>query len=464
MNKWEDLFNEEEFCKDLSFLLSIPSVMDADSSDINQPFGKEVQRALEFMLRLGEMEGLSTYQHNGYYGYMEFGPEDAEDYIAVLCHVDVVPASGEWTNDPFDPQIKDNRIYARGAIDDKGPTMAAWYALKMLKTAGISMKHRIRLIIGTNEESGMSCMKTYVENEPEALFGFAPDAEFPIIHAEKGQINLQLNCKPYSSGDVRLVSFTSGERGNMVPDSATAIIKGTFSADQIKKIKQMEQSNAKMSASQLDERTFSIQTQGVSAHGMEPFNGENAAFSLASSLLSIDELQFHPYLTFIHSYLKNDFYGENLGIDFADSITGKLTVNAGIFQYTEKHGGKISLNIRCPVETPYKRIIEQLESLASQKGWNITDIRTREPHYVEADHEGIKALQGAYHEVTENDATLLSTGGATYARFLSNGVAYGAVFPGKENTAHQVDEYAELDGLRKAAIIYAEALSRLANL
>lgn len=124
MNKWEDLFNEEEFCKDLSFLLSIPSVMDADSSDINQPFGKEVQRALEFMLRLGEMERLSTYQHNGYYGYMEFGPEDAEDYIAVLCHVDVVPASGEWTNDPFDPQIKDNRIYARGAIDDKGPTMA----------------------------------------------------------------------------------------------------------------------------------------------------------------------------------------------------------------------------------------------------------------------------------------------------------------------------------------------------
>lgn len=164
MNKWEDLFNEEEFCKDLSALLSIPSVMDADSSDINQPFGKEVQRALEFMLRLGEMEGLSTYQHNGYYGYMEFGPEDAEDYIAVLCHVDVVPASGEWTNDPFDPQIKDNRIYARGAIDDKGPTMAAWYALKMLKTAGISMKHRIRLIIGTNEESGMSYMKTYVEN------------------------------------------------------------------------------------------------------------------------------------------------------------------------------------------------------------------------------------------------------------------------------------------------------------
>lgn len=164
MNKWEDLFNEEEFCKDLSFLLSIPSVMDADSSDINQPFGKEVQRALEFMLRLGEMERLSTYQHNGYYGYMEFGSEDAEDYIAVLCHVDVVPASGEWTNAPFDPQIKDNRIYARGAIDDKGPTMAAWYALKMLKTAGISMKHRIRLIIGTNEESGMSYMKTYVEN------------------------------------------------------------------------------------------------------------------------------------------------------------------------------------------------------------------------------------------------------------------------------------------------------------
>ncbi|MFD1848682.1 dipeptidase PepV [Oceanobacillus bengalensis] len=465
MNDWKSYFNEEKFIQDLSSLLSIPSIMDVESSDEKQPFGENVQKALDFMLQIGEEEGLVTYQHNGYYGYIEFGPQDQEHYIAVLCHVDVVPASGTWSSDPFNPQVKDGRIYARGAIDDKGPTMAAWYALKMLKKSGTALKHRIRLIVGTNEESGMRCMKSYVENEPEALFGFAPDAEFPIIHAEKGQINVQLHCKPkHASNSINLVSFHSGERGNMVPDAATAIINGEFTANQISRIEELKRLNKDVTVEKVGENTYSIQTRGTSAHGMEPFNGNNAAFALASVLLSLEELQIHPYLTFIHTYLKNDFCGENLGIDFEDTITGKLTVNAGIFRYTEKDGGEISLNVRCPVKTPYEQTLEQLKTLAEQKGWGISNIRTKNPHYVDAEHEGIKALQEAYQDVTHNDATLLTTGGATYARFLSNGVAYGAVFPGKQNTAHQVDEYAELNDLKKAAFIYAEALSKLGNL
>lgn len=432
-----------------------------ETSNEKQPFGKEVQEALQLMLQLGEKEGFFTHQNNGYYGYIEFGPEEATDYIAVLCHIDVVPASGKWKRDPFLPYVKDNRIYARGAIDDKGPTMAAWYALKMVEKSGVPLKHRIRLIIGTNEESGMHCMKSYVKNEPEALFGFAPDAEFPIIHAEKGQINVQLNCKPkYTNDNVRLVSFIAGERGNMVPDKATAIIQGLFSVNQLHTIAQSK----KITVKKLSENTYSIQGHGVSAHGMEPFNGENAAFNLANALLSIEGLELHPYLTFIHTYLRNAFFGENLGISFEDSITGKLTVNAGIFQYTEEDGGQISLNIRCPVETPYQQTLDQLKALTAQKGWSLSKLRTKSPHYVDSQHEGIKALQGAYQDISMDDATLLTTGGATYARFLSNGVAYGSVFPGKENTAHQVNEYAELADLKKAAIIYAEALSRLGNL
>jgi len=461
LKRWETHFNEKAFIQDLSSLLSIPSVMDMETSNEKQPFGKKVQEALELMLQLGEKEGFVTYQNNGYYGYIEIGPEEATEYIAVLCHVDVVPASGTWRQDPFLPYTENDRIYARGAIDDKGPTMAAWYALKMVEKSDISLKHRIRLIIGTNEESGMRCMKSYVENEPEALFGFAPDAEFPIIHAEKGQINVQLNCKPkYTNDHIRLVSFKAGERGNMVPDIAIAIVRGSFSVNQLHSVIERD----KVTVKKLDEDTHSIQAHGVSAHGMEPFMGKNAAFTLANALLSIEGLQIHPYLTFIHSYLRNDFFGENLGIDFEDSITGKLTVNAGIFQYTEEDGGQISLNIRCPVETPYQQTLDQLNALTAQKGWSLSNFRSKKPHYVDAQHEGIKALQGAYQDIYNKEATLLTTGGATYARFLSSGVAYGSVFPGKENTAHQVNEYAELADLKKAAIIYAEALSRLGSL
>ncbi|NBJ69660.1 MULTISPECIES: dipeptidase PepV [Clostridia] len=462
MKIWETYFNEEEFIRDLSSLLSIRSIMDTKSSNEKQPFGKNVQEALQFMLQLGEKEGLTTYQNNGYYGYIELGPEEAKNYIAVLCHVDVVPASGTWSYDPFNPKVTNNRIYGRGAIDDKGPTMASWYALKMVIKSKAPLKHKIRLIIGTNEESGMRCMKSYVENEPEALFGFAPDAQFPIIHAEKGQINMQLSCKPkHVYSGVSLVSFNSGERGNMVPDSAIAVVRGLSPTRQLGAFQRMED---QVSINKIDANTYSIKADGVSAHGMEPCKGENAAFTLASLLLSIDGLQFHPYLAFIHTYLKNDFQGENLGIDFEDSITGKLTVNAGVFHYTEDHGGKISLNIRCPVETSYDQTLKQLKALTAQKGWIISNIRLKKPHHVDSEHKGIKALQDAYKGITSNDPILLTTGGATYARFLSHGVAFGAVFPDKENTAHQVDEYAEINDLKRAAFIYAEALVRLANL
>lgn len=465
MKSWENFFDEKLFIQDLRSLLSIPSVMDLNSSNGRAPFGENVQKALEFMLAKGEEEGLLTYENNGLYGYIEYGPKKAKDYIGVLCHVDVVPASGKWSNDPFEPSIRENRIYARGAIDDKGPTLAAWYALKLLKKAGFPIKHRIRLIIGTNEESGMRCMKSYVENEPEALFGFAPDAVFPIIHAEKGQINIHLKCKPkQSTNAINLVSFESGKRGNMVPDTATAIINGNFSTDHMEIFRRMEDFDNVTIEKSRNNDTVILKTVGTSAHGMEPFKGENAAFTLVTMLLYLEELQLHPYLTFINTYLKSDFNGETLGIDFEDNVTGKLTVNAGIFRYNQAEGGEIALNIRCPIETPYENTINQLKAIAEQKGWLVSGLRYTDPHFVDAEHQGIRELQEAYKEVTKNNATLLSTGGATYARFLTNGVAFGAVFPGKNNTAHQVDEYAELEDLRMSIFIYAEALYRLANL
>lgn len=465
MKPWETLFKEEDFIKDLKSLLSIPSVKDVHATNERAPFGGDIQKALEFMLMKGNEEGLTTFQNDGFYGYIEYGPKDAKDYIAVLCHVDVVPASGKWTKDAFEPYIKNRKIYARGAIDDKGPTMAAWYALKLLKEAGYSLKHRIRLIIGTDEESGMRCMQSYVKNEPDALFGFAPDAQFPIIHAEKGQINLQLKCKPkHSTNSFQLVSFDAGQKGNMVPDQATVIIKGIISQKHKKVFKIMEQTYENLTVEKKDNDTYSLQMKGVSAHGMEPHKGENAAFSLVSLLLSVEELQIHPYLTFIYTYLKNDFNGKNLGIDFEDNVSGKLTVNAGVFHYDNQAGGEVSLNIRCPIDTPYEKTIDQIKALAKQKGWMVAGLRSKDPHYVEAKHEGVQALQEAYKYITKNESILLSTGGATYARFLANGVAFGSVFPGKINTAHQVDEYAEIEDLKKATYIYAEALYRLGNL
>lgn len=154
---------------------------------------------------------------------------EGDDIIGVLCHVDVVPPGDGWTSDPFSAEIRNGRIYARGAIDDKGPTMAAFYALKIVKDMNLPLSKRVRMIIGTDEESDWRCVEHYFKHEEMPTMGFAPDADFPIINAEKGIIDASLLI-PHRPNQAEpkavLVSFQSGLRLNMVPDAAEAVIEG----------------------------------------------------------------------------------------------------------------------------------------------------------------------------------------------------------------------------------------------
>ncbi len=402
-------------------------------------------------------------------GYAEYRHQDSvsDDYIGILCHLDVVPATGEWVSPPFEPTIRDGKLFARGAIDDKGPTMAAYYGLKIVKELGLPLKHPVRIIFGTDEESGMTCMKKYVEVEKMPLAGFAPDADFPIIHAEKGQINTQLVLKADSATTepqgLEVLAYKSGEKGNMVPDKATAILANitndflnTFSEYCV-------QNNLEYSVANEGEH-ITLTLFGKSAHGMEPDKGVNAGIELAHFLAgqSIDA-RAKMYFNFIDSCFYQDFQGVNLGIAHSDDITGPLTVNAGIFNYSQELG-EVNLNIRCPVTTDYEKTIDNLHSRVQDFHFVVENLRKTNPHHVDKNHPMIKTLQEVYQAETGNEPTLLSTGGATYARFMEYGVAFGAVFPGKPMTAHQPNEYIEIDDLLKATAIYARAIYELGNL
>ncbi|MFF2448801.1 dipeptidase PepV [Neobacillus sp. NPDC058068] len=461
VNKRKDLLVD-----DLTTLLKIPSVKDLSTSSEQAPMGATIKKALDFMLEKAKQDGFRTKNIDNYVGFAELGPEDASHYIAILCHLDVVPATGEWDTDPFSPDIRNGKLYARGAIDDKGPTMAAYYALKIIKENELSLKHRVRIIFGTDEESGMTCMKKYVQVEPAPLTGFAPDAEFPIIHAEKGQINAVLKWRAQDTQNddpFKVVSFSSGEKGNMVPDQAQATLIGH-------NLEYVEREFIRFAISQKLEFSYEnngnsirLTLKGTSAHGMEPDKGINAGNTLAQFLIK-NSIDNGSYFTFISDCLAEDFWGEKLNISFSDEITGPLTVNAGIFRFAHQEDAYISLNIRCPVETPYLRTIEKLNETAQKYGFDVEEVREKKPHHVDQNHPVIKVLQQAYEEETNTQATLLTTGGATYARFIENGVAFGAVFPGKENTAHQKNEYVEMEDLNKATAIYANAIFHLANL
>lgn len=468
MINWQEEVEKrkEDLLNDLFGLLRIESVKDAATKTEARPMGEKVGEALDYVLNLSEKNGFRTKNHDGYVGYAEHGKSSNEDYVGVLCHIDVMPGGSGWTTPAFEPVIRDGKIFARGSIDDKGPTMAAFYGLKIVKELGLEMKNNVRIIFGTDEESGMSCMRHYQQVEKMPALGFAPDADFPIINAEKGQLNPVLSLKrslEKSESAIEIVSFTAGSRVNMVPDHASAILAGEI--QELKEVFEKHCTEREFKGTAVvKDGVLELNLNGVSAHGMEPFIGVNAGTMLAQFLSSYTfQADAHAFIALLNE-LHEDFYGKTLGIEFSDEITGPLTVNPGVITFAKDGEAEIHLNIRCPVMTDYEQTKAKLTESAESKGFSISSLRESQPHHVDADHPMIKALQTVYHEETGEEPTLLSTGGATYARFMEKGVAFGACFPGKEMTAHQKDEYFEVEDLLKATAIYARAIYELANL
>ena len=170
-----------------------------------------------------------------WFGYKAFCPQDlrdaiqqnpqGEELVAVLAHLDVVPPGTGWTEDPFGGRIRDGRIYGRGAMDDKGPAMAALYALLALKESRIPLQRRVRLIFGLNEESGSRDMRYYRDHGGELpQLGFTPDGEYPVINGEKGLVNETYRCSWSQTGPLRLTLLEGGQAHNIVPAEARAVV------------------------------------------------------------------------------------------------------------------------------------------------------------------------------------------------------------------------------------------------
>lgn len=457
---------KEALIKDTQDLLRIKSLLDEENTTADAPLGEGVKEALDFMLNLGEKDGFTGKNVGNLAGHLEFG--QGEELVGILCHVDVVPEGDGWTSDPFGAEIRDGKIFARGAIDDKGPTMAAYYAMKIVKELGLPLNRRVRMIIGTDEESNWRCVDHYFENEEMPSFGFAPDADFPIIYAEKGIADYDLVQKLASGsgqGDIQVVSFESGRRYNMVPDYAKAAL--IISGDSSSIIQRFEIFLSEKGLAGKHERNnqeLLLEIEGISAHGMEPDKGRNAGLFLALFLseLELDE-KGADFFSFVAKYFYEDSRGRGLGIAYTDDITGDLTINVGKLGYSKDNGGRLGLNMRYPVTTNLEDTKARLEAKLAVEGFVIENFSDSKPHHVDEKDFLVQTLKKVYEEQTGEKAELLSIGGGTYARSLKSGVAFGPLFPGREDIAHQKDEYMIIDDLLKATAIYAQAIYELAK-
>lgn len=465
---WMDevLKRKDELIKDTQTFLKIKSILDEENGTTTAPLGEGIDKALQFLLSKGSKDGFTTKNVDGLAGHLEFG--QGKELVGILCHVDVVPEGDGWTSDPFGAEIREGKIFARGAIDDKGPTMAAYYAMKIVKELGLPLHKRIRMIIGTDEESDWRCVEHYFKHEEMPTMGFAPDADFPIIYAEKGISDFDLKIEPNKNPNkskLVLRSFQSGRRYNMVPDFAEARLSATSGGeDFLNEFKSFIQSRELVGKGNIEGETLVLQLEGQSAHGMEPNNGKNAGLLLAAFLKGYQlDQNGSAYIQFLGDYFHEDSRGNKLGVAYSDEITGELTINVGKMSYSSESGGSIGLNLRYPVTNDMEETKQKIEKECEKHSFKLTNFSDSKPHHVDKDHVLVKTLQKVYEEQTGEEATLLSIGGGTYARSLKAGVAFGPLFPGRPDSAHQKDEYIIIDDLLRATAIYAQAISELGS-
>ncbi|WP_096271508.1 dipeptidase PepV [Paucisalibacillus globulus] len=461
----EVLKRKDDFINDLQGLLRIKSVLDEENAKEDAPLGQGIKDALQYMLDLGEKDGFTSKNVGNLAGHVEMG--EGNELVGILGHVDVVPEGDGWSVEPYGGEVKDGKIYARGSSDDKGPTIAAYYGMKIVKELGLPLSKRVRLIIGTDEESDWRCVEHYFEHEEMPTTGFVPDADFPIIFAEKGISDYDL-VQPPSEGQAKakyeLVSFQSGRRYNMVPDYAEVHLKveEADTAEIQKYLAYLSEMKLEGDANFIDSELV-LTLAGKSAHGAEPRNGKNAGTFMAEYLktLELDDAG-GKYVNTV-SELHEKSRGEVFGIEYADEESGELTINVGVMSFSKEDGGRIGLNMRYPVTFGIEEGKKKIEAVLDEKGLQLENFTDSKPTYVKKDDPLIKTLQKVYEEQTGEKADLLAIGGGTYSRALDKGVAFGAMFPGREDVMHQKDEYAIVEDLFKASAIYAQAIYELAK-
>ena len=451
----------EEMQIDLLNLLAYNSVNSEAEEDA--PFGIKINEALNYVLNISAKMGLKAKNYHGYVGIVDYGEKsDPADMIGILSHIDIVPFGEGWIHDPSG-EIKDGIIYGRGTTDDKGPMIACLYAMKALKESQLPLGKTIRHIIGTDEETGFRGISEYLSHNQPPSEGFTPDAEFPLIYAEKGIAHFGL-IYGLQGHSMPLFEIKGGSAQNIIPNCAEATISVELINYDICK-KAFDSFTQKDNLSLIIENNLlRIKATGKAAHASTPEKGLNAIDLLLEFItqLSLNKDQRIDLIRTIYQMVGKDMDGSGLGIKSKDEF-GELTMALTMIDVSSKQAS-FSLDVRFPVTTKGEELKARINEKIKLHGLEINEWHAKDSLYVPLDNPLIKKLMKVYQEITGDKESLpLAIGGGTYARVMNNFVGFGPNFPGRPSLCHQAEESLSADDLLLLSKIYAHALYDLAK-
>lgn len=427
------------------------------------PFGPGAAECLDAALDMAEGYGFEVQDYDGFVGTIDLN--EKENQLDILAHLDVVPAGDGWkVTEPFKPLIRDGKIYGRGTADDKGPAVAALYAMRAVKELGIPLKKNVRLILGTDEECGGSDIAHYYRVEKEAPMTFSPDGDFPVVNIEKGRFSASFTkAWPASEALPRVTAINAGTKINVVPGKAVAVVEGVKKEELEAAAKAVEAETGVRFEIVYRDPGITITAIGQGAHASLPEEGNNAITGLLTLLTSLP-LAECPQVETMRALLTlmphGDVHGVGLGINMQDELSGALTLAFSMLTMTaESFEGQF--DSRCPICANEDNVMKAVNEKMAAFGISQNTDRMIAPHHVNGNSPFVKTLLRVYEDYTGNKGECIALGGGTYVHNLKNGVAFGCSMPGTDNRMHGADEFAVIDELVVSAKMFAGVIVEL---
>lgn len=409
--------NEKQFLQDLADLIAIPSLTGE---------AEPCRQALEFVLSRAREMGMRTgITREGDAGWAEIGQGDVT--LGILAHVDVVGIGdeGKWHSDPFTLTERDGKLYGRGIEDDKGPVLQCLYAMHTLLTEDIPLRKKIRLVVGTSEESEWTDMEHYKAQFGTPDYGFSPDAAFPVYNAEKGYADIRLYFPA-----PELAALNAGDSPNTVPSFASLQRKdGTV-----------------------------LTAAGVSVHSSAPEKGDNAILRLATQAGDA------PMWRFLRDMFLTEQPAVALGIDDGSDTWQGIYVGTTVCAPTvlslQDGQAVVNINIRYRPGVTAQQLEAVFRRLSEVYGFQVTLDVDSTPMVVDPDQPFIRMMNevGALYGVRPD---CLPASGASYCSAFPNHVGWGPTLPPDEGSAHEENEHTAVEDFFRVAEIYAEYLRRI---
>ena len=440
---------------DLKAIVDVKSI--ASEPDGGMPYGKGVQRALETALELGRREGFKAVNVDNRIGYLHFG--DEERFIGMIAHIDVVPEGEGWDTDPFGMVEREGYLLGRGVQDNKGAFVLCLYAMKYIKEKNLPLTYGMRLLIGCDEEVGMSDVRYYLAHEKAPVFTFVPDSEFPVGHGEKGIYEADLISDARLSDKV--VELKGGVASNVVPEKARVTLNVTVDAAE-----KAAKGNPDIAVEGRD-GAAEITATGIAGHAAHSEGSKNAIVILCrylvnSGLLPEGDARLFGFVA--DTFSVDD--GSRLGIACSDGIFTPLSCIGGMIE--KRSDGRLVQNLNCRYPTCIKEteITKSISDTAKKHGFTCELDNVSPTHYISPTGAGVTVLMDVYNRVTARGEKPYVMSGGTYARLIPNAVTFGGEFPDEKfpdfvGTIHGKNEGISLATYMLAARLYTEALVEL---